>query len=89
MDSNSPDDTTAEVLGANLQRLRADRNLTQAEVARRAGITRAHYAALEAGSSSNGGAANPRLNTLLNLANALNATIGEVLDGLEPDETVG
>ena len=75
-------DSNAEVLGRNLTRLRTTSELTQVEVARRAGVARAHYAALEAGSSSNGGPANPRLSTLLSLVAALQAPVSELLDGL-------
>ncbi|MDO9455231.1 helix-turn-helix transcriptional regulator [Nocardioides sp.] len=77
-------DTNAQILGQNLQRLRAAQALTQAEVARRAGIARTHYAALESGSSSNGATANPRLITLLNLAHALQTPVEELLQGLQP-----
>jgi transcriptional regulator with XRE-family HTH domain len=69
-------------LGLNLQRLRAASGQTQVDVAQRAGIARAHYSALEGGTSSNGGAANPRLSTLLNLAAALGTTLTDLLEGL-------
>jgi transcriptional regulator with XRE-family HTH domain len=79
--------SNAERLGNNLRRLRSTRGLTQVEVARRAGMARAHYAALEAGSSSSGGVANPRLNTILNLASALSASTADLLDGLQSEES--
>jgi transcriptional regulator with XRE-family HTH domain len=78
-------DSVAARLGLNLQRLRSDAGQTQLEVAQRAGIARAHYAALEGGTSSSGGVANPRLSTLLNLAAALNVELAEILDGLPPN----
>jgi len=75
----------AAVLGRNLRRLRASAGSTQAVVAERAGVSRAHYAALEAGLSSSGGPANPRLGTLVELARALRVSLKDVLADLEPD----
>ena len=86
MAPESAQDPNAQRLGRNLQRLRTARGLTQGEVAHRAGVARAHYAALEAGSSSNGGVANPRLSTLLSLASALESPMIELLSGLPAGE---
>lgn len=88
MSSDPPDPpsggASSTVLGSNLRRLRSASGLTQAEVARRAGIARPHYAALETGASSNGGPANPRLSTLVDLALALRTTLADVLEGIAP-----
>lgn len=74
-------------LGRNLKRLRSEAGLTQTDVARGAGITRAHYAALETGTSSNGGPANPRLSTLVSLSRALGTELDEVLSGITAHTT--
>lgn len=79
--------TVAERLGLNLRGLRTVARQTQAETATRAGIARAHYAALESGSSSNGGPANPRLNTLLDLASALGCTLQDLLVGIHVNKS--
>lgn len=76
----------AQQLGTNLRRLRAQAEQTQLETAGRAGMARSHYAALEAGSNSSGGVANPRLSTLIGLAQALDATLADVLHGLCDDD---
>lgn len=80
--ANGTPEGMSVILGVNLRRLRAASGLTQSEVSRRTGITRPHYAALEAGNSSNGGPSNPRLSTLVDLASAFNTTLGEVLEGI-------
>lgn len=74
--------TFSVVLGSNLRRLRIEAEMTQTAVAEKAGVTRAHYSALEAGASSNGGPANPRLATLLSLSGALGVSLIELLDGV-------
>ena len=86
MSSGTDPSLNAARLGENLRRLRVNRDLTQAEVARRAGIARAHYAAMEAGSSSNGAPANPRLSTVLNLAYVLQAPVEALLKGLQGND---
>lgn len=77
-------DSASKTLGDNLRRLRTEAGLTQTEVASRAGIARPHYAALESGASSNGGPANPRLSTLIDLAKALGTTLSQLLSGVTP-----
>lgn len=72
------------VLAANLRALRSAAGSTQTSVAERAGIARAHYGALEAGLASNGNKANPRLDTLINLATALEVTLAQLLEGIGP-----
>lgn len=80
---NDPSEGAAAVLGRNLRRLRSDAAMTQAAVAERTGIARAHYGALESGLSSNGTPGNPRLSTLLDLAAALGTTLEELLEGVD------
>lgn len=70
-------------LGTNLKRARAATGMTQAQVAEMAGLTQPHYAGLEAGRSSNGNPANPRLNTLLDLARALSTSVTDLIAGIE------
>jgi transcriptional regulator with XRE-family HTH domain len=63
----------AEVVAANLRRLRAARGLSTAELARRSGVARATLAQLEAGRG------NPTLETLYALANTLGTGLGDVI----------
>lgn len=76
----------ARLLGETLRALRQQHGLAQTAVAQSAGITRNHYALLEQGQSSAGGPANPRLSTLIAMADTfgvpLTALIAE-LDGLD------
>jgi transcriptional regulator with XRE-family HTH domain len=76
------DPSTSQQLGKNLAALRAAAGLTQHQVAQAAGLTLPHYAALESGKSSSGRPANPRLDTLLNLARALSAHPADLIAGL-------
>ena len=85
-------ETVSTVLASNLRRLRSRTGLSQTEVAAGAGISRTHYSALESGVGSSGGAANPRLITLVDLAAALRTNLAEVVAGLppsDPDEAIG
>lgn len=75
----------AHEFGRNLKRLRIAAGLTQSQVAERANLTQPHYAALEAGRSSNGNPANPRLATLLHLASALSASPADLVADLTED----
>lgn len=68
--------------GKNLVALRTAAGLTQLQVARAADLTLPHYAALESGKSSSGRPANPRLDTLLQLAKALSASPADLIAGL-------
>lgn len=61
------------ILGLNLARLRAQKNLSQAEVAEKAGISRQAYRSLEAGKSE------PRGATLSALAAALGSPVEDLL----------
>lgn len=68
----TPGPPTAAV-AANLRRLRAARDLSTVELARRSGVARATLAQLEAGRG------NPTLETLYALANTLGVGLGEVI----------
>ena len=72
----------ADHLALNLVALRTARGLTQDDLASRAGLSRSHYRLLEAGRSSNGQPANPRLGTLEALATSLGVGFEDLL--LEP-----
>ena len=63
----------AENLADNILKLRESRGLTQAQMAKTAGIPRPTWANVESGS------ANPTLNVLLKIAEALQVTIEELL----------
>jgi transcriptional regulator with XRE-family HTH domain len=69
--AHSPDDSRARLLGQRLRELRASQSLTQEAVAHAAGLTRNHYQLLEAGITATGRPANPRLSTIVALAEAL------------------
>lgn len=72
-------------LADNLRRLRRDRGLTSVELARRAGVSRATLNQLETGSG------NPTLDTLYQLANALDAALGDLIaepPAVEPPRVV-
>ena len=66
-------------LSENLRSLRTARGLTQGDVAAAAGINRNHYQLLESGRSPSGGPANPRLSTLLALAEAHGVAVTRLL----------
>ncbi len=71
----------AESLGNELRTIRENKGLTQEQIAYAAGITRNHYALLEAGQSSSRkpGEANPRISTLASIATALNVPLLDLL----------
>lgn len=64
----------SRVLSHNLRRLREAKNLTQAELAEQAGISRVAYGSIESGASS------PRVETLLRIAAALGVRMQELLE---------
>lgn len=82
-------DDYARALGANLARLRIAKGLSQEQVAHRAGISAYTYQKFEKGESRPGTPMNPRLMTLIALADALDATIGELLPEGLPDVALG
>lgn len=59
-----------------IKSIRKKRNLSQVELAKKAGITQAYLSLLETGQKKN-----PSLKTLSNLAGALNVPISELLKG--------
>jgi len=75
----------ARKLGTRLQRLRAERGLSQERLAYSAGITRYTYQKLEKGESTPGAAANPTLRTVLALAQQLDVPLDELLPRPWPD----
>lgn len=61
------------VIAANARALRLDRGLTQAQVAQRLGVDRAHVSALEMGQR------NPTAVSLWEIAQALEATVSDLV----------
>ncbi|HEV7257289.1 MAG TPA: helix-turn-helix transcriptional regulator [Bosea sp. (in: a-proteobacteria)] len=61
------------IIGANARALRLAKGLTQAQVASRLGIDRAHVSALEMGQR------NPTAVSLWEIAQALEATVGDLV----------
>jgi transcriptional regulator with XRE-family HTH domain len=60
-------------LAKRLKQLRAERGITQAVLARRAGVTLSYIGRLETGRHD------PQLSTLTKLANALKVRVGELV----------
>ncbi len=69
----------AKALGIELQRRRIALEVTQENLAHRAGLTRTHYQQLERGFWKPGSPANPSLKILVRLAQALQLEVGELL----------
>ena len=61
-------------LAKRLKKLRAERGLTQAALAKRAGVTLSYIGRLEIGRHD------PQLSTLHRLAKALNVSVGQLVD---------
>lgn len=66
-------DTSLDVLGENLRRLRQARKLSQAELATRAGLSRVGYRNIETGHST------PKADTLAKLAASLGVGLGDLV----------
>ncbi|MDT0341646.1 XRE family transcriptional regulator [Streptomyces litchfieldiae] len=66
-------DDPVNAVGMNLRRLRARRQLTTAELARKSGVARATLTALESGRG------NPTLDTLYALAKVLDASLADLI----------
>lgn len=75
----------ARALGLELQRLRLERGLSQERLAHTAGISSYTYQKYEKGESKPGAPMNPRLFTLLALAQVLEISIEELLPSDLPD----
>lgn len=75
-------------LGVRLLRARADKRMSQEQVAHAAGLATFTYRKLEKGESNPGTAANPRLRTLVALAEVLEVPLRDLLptppEGLAP-----
>lgn len=72
-------------LATNLQRLRIDRNLSQEDVAYRAGLSRYTYQKYEKGESRPGAAANPSLQSLVAISQVLDVRLVDLLPAKAPD----
>ena len=78
-ESPSSWDAFARELGDNLRRARAGRGISQERAAHAAGISSFTYRKLERGESNPGTPANPRLRTLVALAEVLDVSVAELL----------
>lgn len=63
-----------KVLAQRLKKLRAERGVTQAVLAKRAGVTLSYVGRLEIGRHD------PQLSSLYKLAKALNVSVGQLVD---------
>jgi transcriptional regulator with XRE-family HTH domain len=79
----------AREFGVRLHQLRMERGLTQERLAAAADITTYTYRKLEKGESNPGTPANPRLRTLLALAEVLDVRLAEILPPDTPQVAVG
>ncbi len=79
----------ARALGITLQRLRLERGLSQERLAHMAGISSYTYQKFEKGESKPGTPMNPRLFTLVAIAQVLGTTIDDLLPTPSPDLTAG
>ncbi len=77
----------ALAFAVRLRRRREEKELTQEKAAEAAGVSRNHYQLLESGLSDRAkkSPANPRLSTLLELARALDCTVGDLADDLHAE----
>lgn len=87
-DAEEPWNDFARALGVALLRARAERGLSQEQVAHAAGLATFTYRKLEKGESNPGTPANPRLRTLVNLAEVLGVPLHDLLpvppEGIAP-----
>lgn len=84
--SSSPEwDAYARAIGTNIQRQRVARGYSQDRVAYEANLSRYTYQKLEKGESRPGTPANPRLMTLLAIAQVLKVDLGDLLPASAPD----
>jgi DNA-binding XRE family transcriptional regulator len=82
-------DAYARELGHNLLRARSASALSQERAAHAAGISTFTYRKLEKGESNPGTPANPRLRTLVALAEVFGTTVQKLLPKDEPGIAVG
>ena len=78
----------AREIGIRLQRLRLERGLSQERLAHLAGISAYTYQKFEKGESKPDTPMNPRLFTMLALAQALEVPLAEMLPPAWPDLTI-
>ena len=71
-----------KIIAFNLKRLRMERNLSQGQLAKEAGISKAMLSDIEKGGS------NPTINTLWKIANGLNVPYTKLMDGIDDEATV-
>ncbi len=76
-------------MGIMLQKLRLERGLSQERLAHMAGISAYTYQKFEKGESKPGTPMNPRLFTLLSLAEVLDVSLEELIPADWPDLTDG
>lgn len=79
----------ARELGVNLLRARSERGISQERAAHAAGISTFTYRKLEKGESNPGTPANPRLRTLIGLAEVLQVDVRDLLPAGEPGIATG
>lgn len=79
----------ARQLGVNLQRLRQERGISQERLAHMAGISSYTYQKFEKGESKPGTPMNPRLFTLIAIAQVLDVELESLLPDKRPDLTAG
>lgn len=79
--TDAPDPWTdfARELGVRMLRARAEKHMSQEQVAHAAGLATFTYRKLEKGESNPGTAANPRLRTLVALADVLDLPLSELI----------
>ena len=65
--------SVAKILAKNLKRVRLAKHMTQAEVAKKAGITSTHYARIERGEAT------PSITTVAALVKSLKSNSSEIL----------
>lgn len=75
----------SRAMGLNLQRLRGERGLSQERLAHMAGISSYTYQKFEKGESKPGTPMNPRLFTLLSLAEVLEVGLEDIVPVEWPD----
>ena len=71
-----------KIIAFNLKRLRMERNLSQGQLAKEAGISKAMLSDIEKGGS------NPTINTIWKIANGLNVPYTKLMDGIDDEATV-
>jgi transcriptional regulator with XRE-family HTH domain len=87
--ASAPWDAYARELGHNLLRARSASGLSQERAAHAAGISSFTYRKLEKGESNPGTPANPRLRTLVALAEVFGTTVQELIPQDGPGIAVG